>query len=79
MPGMMADNRMSVTIHIPQFFQHLTNDVKVAIVNEGTVGECLKELVKRFPQLETLLFTKNGKLLKYLDVILMERVPTLRS
>ncbi len=59
---------MSVEINIPQFLQHLTDDVKVAVVNGGTVGECLKALVKQFPQLEALLFTKNGRLIKYLDI-----------
>ena len=59
---------MSVTVNIPQFLQHLTDDVAVAIVNGGTVGECLRDLVEQFPQLKSLLFTKNGKLLKYLDI-----------
>ena len=59
---------MGVEIHIPQFLHHLTGDVKVAVVNGGTVGECLKDLVTQFPQLTALLLTKNGRLLKYLDV-----------
>ena len=59
---------MSVEINIPQFLQHLTNDMKVADVNGRTVGECLGDLAKKFPQLDALLFTKNGKLLKHLDV-----------
>ena len=59
---------MSVTINIPQFLQHLTYDVKIAVVNGRTVGECLRDLVQQLPQLKTLLFTKDGKLLKYLDV-----------
>jgi len=57
-----------VEVNIPQFLQHLTDDVKVAVVNGGTVGECLKDLVKQFPQLKELLFTKNGRLIKYLDI-----------
>ena len=59
---------MGVEINIPQFLQHLTNGVKVAEVSGRTVGECLIDLVRQFPQLKALLFTKNGKLLKYLDV-----------
>jgi molybdopterin converting factor small subunit len=51
---------VSVTINIPQFLQHLTDDVKIAVVNGRTVGECLSDLVQQFPQLKTLLFTKNG-------------------
>ena len=63
---------MSVKINIPQFLQHLANDVKTADVNGSTVGECLNDLVKRFPQFEELLFDKNGKLLKYVDVYINE-------
>ncbi len=59
---------MSVEINIPQFLQHLANDVKVAEVNGETVGECLEELVKRFPRLEEPLFDEEGKLLNLLNV-----------
>jgi molybdopterin synthase sulfur carrier subunit len=60
--------KMSVTINIPQFLQHLTGDVVVASVNGRTVGECLGDLVQQFPQLKARLFTEDGQLLKYLDV-----------
>ena len=59
---------MSVAVNIPQFLQHLADNVKVTDVNGRTVGECLKDLVRQVPQLEALLFTKRGKLIKYLDV-----------
>jgi hypothetical protein len=29
---------MSVEVSIPQFLQHLTDNVKVAVVNGGTLG-----------------------------------------
>lgn len=59
---------MSIQINISQFLQHLTNDVKVVNVNGKTVGDCLNDLVGQFPQLETLLFDKEGELLKLLNV-----------
>ena len=59
---------MSIEINIPTFLQHLTDDVKIAVVSGGTVGECLQDLVKQFPQLKEPLFTKDGKLIKYLDI-----------
>ncbi len=37
-------------------------------VNGGTVGDCLSDLVKRFPRLEAKLFSENGKLQSYLGV-----------
>lgn len=59
---------MSVSINIPQFLQHLTSDVKVVDVNGGTVGECLNDLARQFPKLKARLLSKNGKLMKNLDV-----------
>ena len=59
---------MSIQINISQFLQHLTNDVRVVNVNGKTVGDCLNDLVGQFPQLETLLFDKEGELLKLLNV-----------
>ena len=59
---------MSIQIDIPQFLQHLTNGVKVAKANGNTVGDCLADLVRHFPQTKELLFDKNGKLLKYVEV-----------
>ena len=58
---------MNVKINIPPFLSHLVN-VDVAAVNGHTVGECLKDLVGQFPQLGTQLFTRNGRLFKYLEV-----------
>ncbi len=59
---------MSIEINIPQFLQHLVNDVKVVDVNGRTVGECLSDLVKHLPQLEARLFDNKGRLLKHLNV-----------
>jgi len=63
---------MSVTVNIPQFLQPDTDDVRAAKVDGGTVGECLNDLVKRFPRLKPLLF-KNGKLHGYLDVFVNKK------
>ena len=59
---------MSVQINIPQFFYHLTDNVKVVEVKGKTVGECLDELIKQFPQLKESLFAEEGKLLNLLNV-----------
>jgi len=60
---------LSVEIHIPQFLQHLSRDVKTVEGNGRTVGECLSDLVKQFPELEARLFDRNGELVKYLVVL----------
>lgn len=59
---------MSVRINIPPFFQHLTGNLKQVDVSGGTVGECLEEMVQRFPELKTRLFTKKGTLLSGLNI-----------
>ena len=59
---------MSVEINIPQFLQHLSNDVKVVNSSGRNVGECLDDLVKLFPQIKPRLFNENGELLKYLEI-----------
>jgi molybdopterin converting factor small subunit len=59
---------MSVQINIPQFLYHLSGNVKVVEVEGKTVGECLDELVKQFPQLRESLFTEKGMLLSLLNV-----------
>jgi adenylyltransferase/sulfurtransferase len=59
---------VSVEINIPQFLHPITDEVKVVDVDGGTVGDCLSDLVKRFPRLEAKLFSENGKLQSYLGV-----------
>jgi len=59
---------MGVKINIPSGLQHLTNDQVVAEVSGNTVGQCLDNLVKQFPGIESELFEKNGKLLEYVDI-----------
>ena len=59
---------MNIQIDIPQFLQHLTNGVKVANANGKTVGDCLADLVRQFPQTKELLLDNNGKLLKYVEI-----------
>ena len=63
---------MSVTVNIPQFLQPDTNEVRLTKVEGGTVGECLADLVQRFPRLKPLLFEK-GKLHGYLDVFVNKK------
>ena len=61
---------MTVEINIPPFFQHLTGNVKVFEAGGSTVGECLNELVRQYPEIKSKLFTRNGRLLKGLNVFI---------
>ena len=59
---------MSVKINIHPVLHHFTDDQDIVKVDGNTVGECLGELVARFPQIEKGLFGKNGKLLNYVEI-----------
>ena len=53
---------MSVRMNIPMFLQHVTDGVKVAEVNGATVGECLQDFVRQFPDMKYELFDEDGNL-----------------
>jgi molybdopterin converting factor small subunit len=61
---------VSAQVHIPSFLQDFTNGVAVVSVDGNTVGDCLANLVGRFPHLRQWLFTKNGKLHQYVEILL---------
>ena len=59
---------MSITVNIHQALRQITNNQATVEVSGTTVGECLTELVQKFPDIKTKLFGKNGKLLNYIDI-----------
>ena len=59
---------MSVKIHIHPSLRHITNDLEVVEVDGGNVGECLNNLVAKYPELDEWLFEKKGKLSKYIEI-----------
>jgi molybdopterin converting factor small subunit len=61
---------VAVTIHIPLIHRHLSDDVDTVEVDGKTVGECIHQLVKRFPDLHSAIFNEKGELQKLLEVFL---------
>jgi molybdopterin converting factor small subunit len=59
---------LSITVNIHQALRQITNNQATVEVAGTTVGECLTELVQRFPDIKSKLFGKNGKLLNYIDI-----------
>jgi molybdopterin synthase sulfur carrier subunit len=59
---------MSIEVNIHQALRHLTEQQAKVQVNGTTVGECLNDLVRRFPGVKPKIFGKNGKLLNYVDI-----------
>ena len=63
---------MAVKINInPVLYEH-TNNQSMIEVDGNTVGQCLNQLVKQFPDMEKALFDKNSKLLSYVDIYVNE-------
>jgi len=59
---------MSVKVNVYYFLPHLTDDQEEIEVNGSTIGECLDQLVSRFPKAREWLFGKNGKVSNFLDI-----------
>jgi molybdopterin synthase sulfur carrier subunit len=59
---------MSIEISIHQSLRNLTNGQATVKVYGATVGQCLNDLVNRFPGMKTKIFDKKGKLLHYVDI-----------
>ncbi len=59
---------MGIKIVIPSFLQPFTNNMAAVEVNGSSVGGCLEHLVKQSPDIEKMLFAKNGKLLNYVGI-----------
>ena len=59
---------MSVTIFIPPFLMQLTNSMKVTNVTGNTVGECVDDLIQRFPKIRELILNDDGKLLDNIGI-----------
>jgi molybdopterin converting factor small subunit len=61
---------MSVEINVPPSLQALINGVRQIEVSGGTVGECLKDLVRLYPQLSEKIFTRGGRLPKSMNIFI---------
>ena len=59
---------MSVDIKISSIFARYT-DNRMDLKAEGkTVGECLRDLARQYPDFEKVIFDKNGNLLPSFDI-----------
>ncbi len=61
---------MSVTKNIHPVLHSFTGGQDIVPVEGSTVGQCLEQLVARFPAIKERLFDRDGKLLSHVDLYL---------
>ena len=64
---------MSVKIHISPHLSHLANNQIVTDVRGNNVGQCLSQVVDKFPDLKTQLFNNNGELNNNIEVFVNQK------
>jgi molybdopterin converting factor small subunit len=61
---------VAVKVHLHLTLRQFTNGQETIEVDGTTVGECLKDLIRKFPGLEPSIFDKKGKLNHVVEVYL---------
>jgi len=59
---------MSIKINLLPFFYQYTNGQGVVEVKGSTIGQCVTDLVKQFPDIEPVLFSNDGKLQRHINI-----------
>ena len=59
---------MTVKINIQKNLQYLTRERETVEVEGSTVGECLDQLIKIFPDLRTMASTRNKTWIDYVSI-----------
>ncbi|MCJ7654978.1 MAG: MoaD/ThiS family protein [Dehalococcoidia bacterium] len=61
---------MSVRVKLPSVLQELSCGAETCEVTGHTVGECIRSLEMRFPNIKDHLFDRQGKLLRIFGIYL---------
>ena len=59
---------MSIKVHIHKTHRQFTNGLDIIEVEGNTVGDCLKNLVSQFPNVEKEIFDKKGNLRNIIEI-----------
>jgi molybdopterin converting factor small subunit len=54
----------NVIVHIPSYYEHITNDQAEVTVHGNNVRECLDDLIRQFPEIKNHLFDKKKGILQ---------------
>ena len=63
---------MSISVQFSPVFHPYTGNQRLAEAAGSTVGECLDQLIKQFPNLKRILFDRHGRLHRHIDVYVNE-------
>jgi molybdopterin converting factor small subunit len=61
---------VAVKVNLHLTLRQYTNGQEAVEVEGKTIGECLKNLVKKYPAMESSIFAKNGKLSNIVEIYL---------
>jgi sulfur-carrier protein len=61
---------VSIEINLHKTHRRYTDGKETVMVEGKNVGECLQDLIKKYPLLEKEIFAKNGKLNALIEVYL---------
>jgi molybdopterin converting factor small subunit len=61
---------VAVKVNLHQTLRQFTNGQETIEVDGKTVGECLKNVVKKYPAMESSIFGGNGKLSNVVEIYL---------
>jgi len=59
---------VSIRVNIHKTHRQFTNGLDIVEVEGNTVGNCLDNLVRKFPDMKKALFDKKGKLLGVVEI-----------
>jgi molybdopterin converting factor small subunit len=66
--GDKEERDVAVKLHLHLTLRQFTNGQEIIEVDGKTVGECLKNVVKKYPAMESSIFGKNGKLSNIVEI-----------
>jgi molybdopterin converting factor small subunit len=61
---------VSIGINLHKTHRQYTDGKEIVNVNGNTVGECLRDLVSQYPEIEKQIFDNKGNLLSVLEIYL---------
>ena len=59
---------MSIKVSIHKTHRQFTDGLDIVEVEGNSVGNCLDDLIRQFPDMENALFDKKGKLLNAIEI-----------